>query len=104
MKFTRDGKFVWDFGHRPPAEAGMMPENNQETSFLINKGRFQIDEVANEIYIIQQKRVLIYDATTGAYKRGWGGHGMPLERNLERAHSALQVDRRAAAAREELRA
>ena len=78
MKFTRDGKLVWDFDHRPPAEAGMMPENNQETNFLINKGRFQLDEMTNELYIIQQKRVLIYDATTGAYKRGWGGHGMPL--------------------------
>ncbi|MGH9254997.1 MAG: hypothetical protein ACRD3C_10550 [Vicinamibacterales bacterium] len=78
LKFTRDGKFVSDFGHRPPAEAAMMPENNQETGFLVNKGRFQLDEVANELYIIQQKRVLIYDASTGAYKRGWGGHGMPL--------------------------
>ena len=78
LKFTREGKFVWDFGHRPPAEATMMPENNQETGFLINKGRFQLDEVANELYIIQQKRVVIYDASTGAYKRGWGGHGMPL--------------------------
>ena len=28
--------------------------------------------------IINQKRVLVYDMTTGAYKRGWGGHGMPL--------------------------
>lgn len=78
IKYTRDGKMVWDFGHRPPAEAGMMPENNQETNFLINKGRFQLDEVANELFIIQQKRVLVYDASTGAYKRGWGGHGMPL--------------------------
>jgi hypothetical protein len=78
LKFTRDGKLVWDFEHRPPVEAGMMPENNQETSFLVNKGRFQLDEVANELYIIQQKRVLIYDASTGAFKRGWGGHGMPL--------------------------
>jgi hypothetical protein len=78
LKFTRDGKFVWDFGHRPPPEAGRMPENNQETSFLGNKGRFQLDEVANELYIIQQKRVLVYDASTGAFKRGWGGHGMPL--------------------------
>ena len=78
IKYTRDGKVVWDFGHRPPAEAGMMPENNQETSFLVNKGRFQLDEVANELYIIQQKRVVVYDASTGAYKRGWGGHGMPL--------------------------
>ncbi len=78
LKFTRDGKFVWDFGHRPTPEQAKMPENNQETSWLTNKGRFQIDEVANEIYIIQQKRVLVYDASTGAFKRGWGGHGMPL--------------------------
>ena len=78
VKYTRDGKVVWDFGHRPPAEAGMMPENNQETNVLINKGRFQLDEMANELYIIQQKRVLVYDASTGTYKRGWGGHGMPL--------------------------
>jgi hypothetical protein len=78
IKYSRDGKVLWDFEHRPPAEAGMMPENNQETSFLVNKGRFQLDEVANELYIIQQKRVVIYDASTGAYKRGWGGHGMPL--------------------------
>ena len=78
LKFTRDGTFVWDFGHRPPPEAVKMPENNQETGYLINKGRFQLDEVANELYIIQQKRVVIYDASTGAYKRGWGGHGMPL--------------------------
>jgi len=78
IKYSTDGKVLWDFDHRPSAEAGMMPENNQETSFLINKGRFQLDEVANELYIIQQKRVVIYDASTGAYKRGWGGHGMPL--------------------------
>jgi hypothetical protein len=78
LKFTRDGKLLWDFDHRPPADAKPAPENNQETRFLFNKGRFQLDEVANELYIIQQKRVVVYDASTGAYKRGWGGHGMPL--------------------------
>jgi hypothetical protein len=78
LKFTRDGKLVWDFDHRPTAEQAKMPETNQETSYLLNKGRFQLDEVANEIYIINQKRVLVYDASTGAFKRGWGGHGMPL--------------------------
>jgi len=78
LKFTRDGKLLWDFEHRPTPEQAKSPENNQETNWLINKGRFQLDEVANELYIIQQKRVLIYDASTGAYKPGWGGHGMPL--------------------------
>ena len=78
LKFTRDGKLVWDFDHRPTPEQAKLPETNQETSYLLNKGRFQLDEVTNEIYIINQKRVLVYDASTGAYKRGWGGHGMPL--------------------------
>ncbi len=53
-------------------------ENNQEVENFAQKGRFQIDEVANEIYIIDQKRVVIFDASTGEFKRGWGGHGMPL--------------------------
>jgi hypothetical protein len=78
IKYSRDGKVLWDFDHRPSAQAEKMPENNQETNFLINKGRFKLDEVANELYIIQQKRVVIYDASTGSFKRGWGGHGMPL--------------------------
>ena len=77
LKFTRDGKFVWDFGHRPP-QGAQLPENNQQTDVLVSKGRFQIDEVAREIYIINWKRVLVYDMDTGAFKRGWGGHGMPL--------------------------
>jgi hypothetical protein len=77
LKFTRDGMLVWDFGHRPPAGAPFQ-ENNQQTDVLVSKGRFQLDETAREIYLINQRRVLIYDMDTGAYKRGWGGHGMPL--------------------------
>jgi hypothetical protein len=77
LKFTRDGTFVWDFGHRPP-QGVPFKETNQNTDVLGSKGRFQLDEVAGEIYIINAKRVLIYDINTGAFKRGWGGHGMPL--------------------------
>ncbi len=77
LKFTRDGQLVWDFGHRP-AEGVQWVENNQEVEAFSQKGRFQLDEVANEIYIIDQKRVVVYDASTGVFKRGWGGHGMPL--------------------------
>jgi len=78
LKFTRDGEFVWDFDHRPP-EGEDLSENNQETDWLVNKGRFQIDEVDREIYIINWKRLLVYDMDTGDFKRGWGGHGMPLD-------------------------
>ncbi len=78
QKFTRDGELVWDFGHRVP-EGVQWVENNQEVDEFAQKGRFQIDEVENEIYIIDQKRVVVFDASTGEFKRGWGGHGMPLE-------------------------
>src|SRR5439155_1134284 len=78
LKFTADGTFVWDFGHRPPKDAKDFKENNQMTDAFVSKGRFQLDESANEIYVINQRRVLVYDMTTGAFKRGWGGHGMPL--------------------------
>lgn len=78
QKFTRDGELVWDFGHRVP-EGVQWTENNQEVQEFAQKGRFQIDEVANEIYIIDQKRVVVFDASTGEFKRGWGGHGMPLD-------------------------
>jgi hypothetical protein len=77
LKFTREGELVWDFDHRPPPGTQLM-ENNQQTDVLASKGRFQLDEMAREIYIINWKRVLVYDADTGAFKRGWGGHGMPL--------------------------
>jgi hypothetical protein len=85
LKFTREGEFVWDFGRRPPrlgTEADNRTrdaqENNQNVDEIVNVGRFQFDEVDNEIYIIDQKRVTVYDASTGDFKRGWGGHGMPL--------------------------
>ena len=43
---------------------------------------FEIDDDAHEIYIAEgetlNKRVVVYDEDTGAFKRGWGGHGMPL--------------------------
>jgi len=78
LKFTKDGKFMWDFGHRPPKDGPPLKEDNTQTDMLVSKGRFNLDEDAREIYIINMKRVLVYDMDSGAFKRGWGGHGMPL--------------------------
>ncbi|MGE3841123.1 MAG: hypothetical protein AB7I50_06005, partial [Vicinamibacterales bacterium] len=33
IKYSREGTVLWDFDHRPPAEAAEMPEINLETSF-----------------------------------------------------------------------
>ncbi len=78
LKFSRDGKLLWDFGHRPPKDSGPLKENNQQTDIIGSKGRFNLDEDAREIYMVTSKRVLVFDMDTGAFKRGWGGHGMPL--------------------------
>jgi hypothetical protein len=79
QKFTADGKLLWDFGHRaarPPA--ARLPENNQQTEvFPGGIFFFDLDEDAREIYIVDAKRVLVYDYE-GKFKRGWGGHGIPL--------------------------
>jgi hypothetical protein len=78
LKFSHDGKLLWDFDHRPPKGSPPLKENNQQTDILASKGRFNLDEDAREIYLINWKRVLVFDMDTGAFKRGWGGHGMPL--------------------------
>ena len=58
LKFTRDGKLLWDFGHRPPKDSPPLKENNQQIDILASKGRFNLDEDAREIYMVNWKRVL----------------------------------------------
>ena len=88
LKFTRDGKLLKDFGHRPPAvPPGQTPpplvENNQQTDvFISGVAGFDFDEDARELYVAEtefiNKRILVFDMDTGAFKRGWGGKGVPL--------------------------
>jgi DNA-binding beta-propeller fold protein YncE len=57
-------------------------QDNQQTAiFPPGIAAFDFDEDAHEIYITDgflNKRILVYDMNTGAFKRGWGGHGIPL--------------------------
>ena len=85
VKFSSDGKLLWDFGHRgPKAPADQVKQNNQQTDiFPPGIGSFDFDNDAREIYITDgflNKRVLVYDMDNGAFKRGWGGHGIPLSK------------------------
>jgi DNA-binding beta-propeller fold protein YncE len=83
IKFSSEGKLLWDFGHRgPKVPAEQVKQDNQQTAtFPPGIGGFDFDEDAHEIYISDgflNKRILVYDMNTGAFKRGWGGHGIPL--------------------------
>jgi len=84
QKFTSDGKLLGEFGHRAPKmapgqQAGPNRENNQQTDIFPNGiFIFTLDEDAHELYIVDQKRVLVYDMDNYSFKRGWGGHGKSL--------------------------
>jgi sugar lactone lactonase YvrE len=88
LKFSRTGKLLKDFGHvPPPIPQGQTPpplvENNQQTDLLISGvAGFDFDEDARELYIADtefiNKRILVVDMDTGAFKRGWGGKGVLL--------------------------
>lgn len=88
LKFTADGKLLLDFGHRPPAvppglSAPPLKENNQQTDILMSGvAGFAFDDDARELYVADSefvnKRILVFDTDTGAFKRGWGGKGRPL--------------------------
>lgn len=80
QKFSPDGRLLWDFGHRWP-KGLPFTENNQQTELLPGIEDFGLDDDAQEIYIAdgaRNKRVLVFDMKTGVFKRGWGGHGTPL--------------------------
>ena len=72
LKFTRDGKFLLQIGHQG---------KNGGSNDLANLGRpakIFVDRAANEAYIADgygNKRVIVYDADSGQYKRHWGAYG-----------------------------
>jgi hypothetical protein len=83
LKFTEDGKFISEFGHRGPAvPANQQKQNNQQTDLLLRGvAAATLDDAAHEIYIADgylNKRVMVYDWDTGKFKRGWGAYGKPL--------------------------
>ena len=55
--------------------------NNQDTSILGAPAEVFVDDAAHEVYIADgylNRRVVVYDSNTGAFKRGWGAYGMPF--------------------------
>ena len=72
LKFTQDGKFVAQFG-----KAGQNKGSNDPVNFG-RPAKIFVDAKMNEAYIAdgyQNKRVVVIDADTGAFKRYWGAYG-----------------------------
>ena len=76
LKFNKDGKLLMELGR--PAKG---PDNNQETGYFGRVAAMEVDDSAHEIYAADgygNRRVVVYDTETGAFKRGWGAYGIPL--------------------------
>ena len=72
LKFTQDGKFLMQIG-----KPGMSKGSN-DTANLRLPAKLFIDKKTDELYVADgygNRRVIVFDATTGAYKRHWGAYG-----------------------------
>jgi hypothetical protein len=74
MKFTRDGRHVLTIG-----EPGVNRGSNDPTN-LGGPANFFVDPSTNELFVADgyiNRRVVVFDAATGAYRRHWGAYGRP---------------------------
>ncbi len=72
LKFSSEGRFLLQIGR--PGETG----GSNDTALLGQPTAVEVDVGANEVYIAdgyRNRRVIVFDATTGAYKRHWGAYG-----------------------------
>jgi DNA-binding beta-propeller fold protein YncE len=72
LKFTMDGKFVMQIG-----KSGQGHDSNS-TERLGSPADIAVDPVAKEVYAAdgyENRRVVVFDSETGAYKRHWGAYG-----------------------------
>lgn len=79
LKFTREGKFLLQIGKQ-----GQAPKGNNDTTTLGRPAEARVEPTANEVYVTDgevgagaNRRVIVFDADTGAYKRHWGAYGQP---------------------------
>ena len=72
MKFTQDGKFLLKIGNK-----GQSGGSNDTANFR-QPTTVWVDPATNEAYVADgygNRRVAVFDADTGQYKRHWGAYG-----------------------------
>jgi DNA-binding beta-propeller fold protein YncE len=72
LKFTQDGKFLMQIGHP------MMSKGSNDVENLNRPAKTFVDPKTNELYVADgygNRRIIVYDAETGKYKRHWGAYG-----------------------------
>lgn len=77
LKFTNDGKFVMQIGH------GGRKKTNQDTEDFWMPAEVFVYPATNELFVADgygNKRIIVFDADTGKFKRMWGAFGnVPMD-------------------------
>ena len=80
LQFTREGRFVMQIG-----KAGKTEGSNSK-EYLGRPAMAVVDEATDELYVAdgyKNKRIIVFDAKTGQYRRHWGAYGaMPDDADL----------------------
>ena len=74
LKFTNAGKFVLQIGKRNQSKG------SGDTSNVYGAAAMVVFPKTNELFVADgytNRRVIVFDADTGAYKRHWGAYGKP---------------------------
>ncbi len=72
LKFTRDGQFLLQIGRQGQGQGSNDLENFGQPAEI------DVDPETNEVYIADgygNRRVAVFDADTGEYRRHWGAYG-----------------------------
>jgi len=72
LKFTQAGKFLFQVGHRGKSKGSL------DTANFNNAADIYVYPKTNEVFVADgyvNRRVIVLDADTGAFKRMWGAHG-----------------------------
>jgi len=73
LKFTHNGKFIKRFGTREATSSA-------DTANFAGPTGVYVDPRTNEAYVsdgYRNRRIIVFDADTGAFKRMWGAYGKP---------------------------
>ena len=90
VKFTRDGKFVMQIGHKGQSKG------NKDTQNVNQAADTFVYAPTNELFVADgygNRRVIVFDADTGAFKRMWGAFGNEPLDNVPAEPKVAEGDR-----------
>jgi DNA-binding beta-propeller fold protein YncE len=94
LKFTKEGKFLLQIGHgvrsaaAAPRAAGTLGSNDPENVDMATA--LVVYQKTKEVLVTDgygHRRVVVFDADTGKYKRHWGAYGNKPDDNASRERS-----------------